>query len=659
MSNRHPASGTTLTHTGNNLFVAGILLLLSAYIFFKGITLSGGLAFSDWLAMVTAIQQDCSLKISGAWTPPVQCLNTFLGNFVFPNPIIYLFVTMGLKIAMLYALYQIFANLVPNQYDRTHKSALALTILVFIVIGGGGRFLIGGTELILNSSIYSGMWAHLLVLTALAFFVKGRLATSGTVIALAVFIHPANTFNVFMILLIVGLAQFWSQSSVFKRSQIFLFALFGATALTLQYLAAFGMPSLDFLNHLSSTFSEFWISGNNEVKALEVMYSNSEWYAYILSQDPDDLSLIWLLSSKIGVFYLSFFLVGLFLAGQVENSYRPTVLLGRLPIVLILASALYFLCCALIEYFQFPNFVFAKLIVVQPRRAFFLPVLFLSYYFVRYFLEFLLQTDKPNLRHWTILLIVYSWFFTGLLLTTYGNHISTRFVTILYLTGLFLIWLFYWSWGNKKDTFFYKLIANPKFLLQAAVVAIVFKTLPFVNAQTFTNIGTMYLERESRSFADYLALKAKLVGDESFQHYQGLVHWMRSSTPPGARFVSAGFSEDKITQLPYLTERKTLSLNVYRYRGGLQFLKEEFETRIGYFEALLGIPWQEMGATGGQLNGLQELVESMDEEHFRNMIYGSDARRFDYFITRYSLDLEFPIVYRGGNIVAYQITRQE
>jgi hypothetical protein len=85
-------------------------------------------------------------------------------------------------------------------------------------------------------------------------------------------------------------------------------------------------------------------------------------------------------------------------------------------------------------------------------------------------------------------------------------------------------------------------------------------------------------------------------------------------------------------------------------------LKEDFDARIGYFEALLGIPWQEMGATSGQLNGLQELVESMDEEHFRNITSQGDGKRFDYFITRFSLNLEFPIAYRGGNIVAYKIT---
>ena len=144
-----------MTRGRTNIFVAGVLLLLATYIFLKRITLSGGaLTSGDWLAMITAIQQSCSLKFSGAWTPPVQCLNTFLGDFVFPNPIIYLLITMGLKIAMLYALYRVFVNLTPDHYKRMHRSTLALMIIVFLVIGGGGRFLIGGTARILNSSSY-------------------------------------------------------------------------------------------------------------------------------------------------------------------------------------------------------------------------------------------------------------------------------------------------------------------------------------------------------------------------------------------------------------------------------------------------------------------------------------------------------------------------
>jgi hypothetical protein len=482
-----------LTESRNNIFVAGVLLLLATYIFLKSIALSGGgLVFGDWLAMITAIQQSCSLELSGAWTPPVQCLNTLLGNFIFPSPIIYLLVTMGLKIAMLYALYRVFVNLVPNHYKRIHSSTLALIIIVFLVIGGGGRFLIGGTELILNSSIYSGMWAHLLVLISLASFVRGRLVSAGAVIALAVFIHPANTFNVFVILLIVLFAQLLRPDRIFQPSRIFLFVLFGSTALALQYIAAFGIPSFDLFTGLSFSTDGSTIS-NTGPEIQQATFSNSNWYAYVLSQDPDDLSLIWLLSSKLGAFYLSFFLVGIFLAGQIEGSYQPTVLLRRLPVLLILASALYLLCCALIEYFQFPTFVFAKLIVVQPRRVFFLPVLFLSYYFVRYILEFFWLTGKPALRYLIIVLFAYSWFFFGLLLNTYGNHISAEVVITIYLLGLLAINGYYWARHRQALAFLTKLPTKPTFVVGAAVVAIVLKTSPLVSSQTLAIIDGMFL----------------------------------------------------------------------------------------------------------------------------------------------------------------------
>jgi hypothetical protein len=615
----------------------------------------GALAFGDWLAMITAIQQSCSLELSGAWTPPVQCLNTFLGNFVFPSPMTYLLVTMGLKIAMLYALYRVFVNLMPDHYNKIRRSTLALMVIVFLVIGGGGRFLIGGTELILNSSIYSGMWAHLLVLISLASFIRGRLVSAGAVIALAVFIHPANTFNVFVILLIVLLVQLLRPDRIFQPSRIFLFILFGSTALALQYIAAFGIPSLDVFTGLSFLTDGSTIS-NTGLETQQAALSNSDWYAYILSQDPDDLSLIWLLSSKLGAFYLSFFLVGIFLAGQIEGSYKPTVLLRRLPVLLILASALYLLCCALIEYFQFPTFVFAKLIVVQPRRVFFLPIFFLSYYFIRYILEFFWLTGKPALRYLVIVLSMYSWFFFGLLLNTYGNHISAEVVITIYLLGLLVISGYYWARYHQALAFLTKLPTKPTFVVGVAVVAIALKASPFVSAQTFAAIDSMFLEKGPRPFNEYLAVSARLSGDESFRDFQGLVNWMRLDTPPDAQFVSAGFSESQITQLPYLSERSTLTLNVYRYRGGLHFLKKNFDAQIRYFETLLGIRWQEMSATNGVLDGLQNLVENMDEDYFRNITSQGDGKRFDYFITQFSLDLEFPIAYQEGSIVAYEIT---
>ena len=168
----------------------------------------------------------------------------------------------------------------------------------------------------------------------------------------------------------------------------------------------------------------------------------------------------------------------------------------------------------------------------------------------------------------------------------------------------------------------------------------------------------MFFDHGPRTLLGYLRVSAQLNGDNSFQDYENLVRWMRADTPKTAHFVSAGFSEDRIMQLPHLTDRWILSLNVYMHRGGMQYLKTSFIGRIVEFERLLGIPWQEMGAADGQMIRLQELVENMDEDYLRNMDY-SDIEGFEYFLTTYSLDLQLPIAFQAGNIVAYQIRSLE
>ena len=63
-----------------------------------------------------------------------------------------------------------------------------------------------------------------------------------------------------------------------------------------------------------------------------------------------------------------------------------------------------------------------------------------------------------------------------------------------------------------------------------------------------------------------------------------------------------------------------------------------------------------MSATQGQLDGLQDIVEGMDEDHFRNMRNNDDQNRpFDYFITRFPLELRFTKIFQSGDITVYQI----
>ncbi len=63
-----------------------------------------------------------------------------------------------------------------------------------------------------------------------------------------------------------------------------------------------------------------------------------------------------------------------------------------------------------------------------------------------------------------------------------------------------------------------------------------------------------------------------------------------------------------------------------------------------------------MSATNGVLDGLQNLVENMDEDHFRKMTLMESTRHFDYFITLFPVKLNFPRVFESGEINVYQIT---
>ena len=63
-----------------------------------------------------------------------------------------------------------------------------------------------------------------------------------------------------------------------------------------------------------------------------------------------------------------------------------------------------------------------------------------------------------------------------------------------------------------------------------------------------------------------------------------------------------------------------------------------------------------MSATAGQLDNLQNIVQNMDEDQFRNMTSKGGEKRFDYVITKFPLDLEFPIAFEAGSTFVYRIT---
>ena len=334
------------------------------------------ISFGDHLAMNTLIGQECTLDFSRTWTPAIACLNVLLGE-IFAVPIFYFLVTLLIKIAIFGSLLLVYRSLYLSSHDtgQFHNEKLALVLGIYcvllITIGGGGRLLIGGGDLILNSTIAARQWAQFLVFVGLIFFIRRQSLLTGLVLSLCVFLHPANTFHVFVIL--CGAMVFVAPSGL-KLISLIRLAVPAALAIIVQYIAAHGMPSV--FTELGST-SEFQrgVIAQTDTASLNES-STSDWYNFIYSQDPDDLSLIWVLLYEYTITYILFIAWGFYLAWKVERTNQLRVLFSKPAIAISMVSVMYLTICAAIEYLRFPEIFFKQLIVIQPRRVLYLPILF-------------------------------------------------------------------------------------------------------------------------------------------------------------------------------------------------------------------------------------------------------------------------------------------
>ena len=633
------------------------LVLLSTYILLKRMAMSDGFAFSDWLSLIMSQTQQCTLAFDN-WLPPVTCLNVFLRIFVFPYPLMYLAATFLLKLGMLCALFGIVYFCSPKKLPAAYKSSVAIFSVVFIVVAGGGRFLIGGTDLIITSNIYNGMWAHFFVLVALAILMRGQVVLSGAIIAATVFLHPANVFHVFIVLVGAISLQCVFDNNIGRARSLLILAVLGVSAFGVQYVAAYGMPSASFLDVV------FWSVEDESVgeivskaTALSANTRTDAWYEYILSQDPDDLSTIWLLSTKLGAFYLSFIAFGIIIAVRVEKTLSIRILMQRLPFMIVVVSLVYIGVCGLIEYFHVPRLIFEQLIVVQPRRVFFLPVIFLSYYVVRYILDFFRVSGTTTPRRFIVIAVFCTWFFGGLVATTGPINISVTKVMGLYAMCLGLTSVYFVAHRFGLLPRFTNLVSRQRSWTFVAILLVMLKMLPFANATAFKNIDKMFFDLKPRSLIDYVVINAELNSDYSSKNYLEFTKWVRENISRGSSFVSAGFSEIEVMQWGYFVPNRGItSLDPYHYRGGMHYSLENYEKFIVWFEANLKTTRNKLGSENGQTTSLEALIKRLDERDFLNMtVLSNEGEYFDYLMTRYDLDLNLPIEFARDGIVVYRL----
>lgn len=632
------------------------LFLLSSYSLIKRMSdPSQAVNFSDRLAMGYAETQDCGLVLNGAWTPIVSCLNNFLG-LVFQLPVTYLLVTLALKFLIYCCVFQILRHSLPKVYSNTFSSLVALYTLLFLTVLGGGRFFIAGGELILMSSIYTGVWAQLLILLGVLYFLKNRFLLAGGILSVAIFIHPANTFHVAVIL---GIAILFFTKSPHRLSHSIVYGGPLALALIAQYFAAYGIPiQLEQLLSHDSTKS-LNVLLEDSVQSPLVGLSSADWYDYIFLQDADDLSLIWNLSTPSGIGYLLFFSIATYCAFRVERPVSLVDLVSRPPLNIIIASLTYFCICFLIEYTRMPQLIFESQIVTQPRRALYFPVIFLSFYVVRYSIDFFSTDNSVSIRKASEVL-----------------GLGTIFCFILYFTNksanisplvIFLLWVLILSATVGRTALVPGVMENPLSIVCkrqtlysfAALGILVVKTLPFLTPTTFSNVTKTFLSVTPRTFQDYVEFQNRSLGKHASPFQAELLSWVQTNTNGDAAFVSVGLPEQFDMDFFQLTGRKLTSLNAYRYRGSMHFSQERFFADMKGLTTMLNVSPDIFFTSAAEIDSrLLVLLKEFSANDFRYLKrWGQTDSYFDYFLTTFDLTVDLPAAYKNNGVTVYKLIR--
>ena len=635
----------------DSLLVFSILLALSFYHLVQRLA-TGELIGIDGNAMQIATHAVCELPSTWSgiqFTPIYTCVYVLLA-YVFESPLVYLLTTVVLKFLTFFGLYRIYLLLARSYGKTSNPELLAISCLIFFLVGGVARLQING-DLILKSGIYTGMWAQLVLVYALATFLSKRYLISGILVGLAVFLHPANSIHVFVV-------AFFALVVVEGRENlpmsIFKFAPVPFLALVVQYIAAYGIPFATAPESASVANVAAANVGGSE-------YSVTEWYQYILSQDPDDLSLFWNLSSISGAFYFIFGVVGLAIAFRTPIDQSSRKFLSRPEIAIPVAWFGYIAICLLVELLAWPEIFLKQLIVIQPRRAFYLPIIFLSFFVVQYLTSFFLMSGRvPYKSAMKIVLFLIGF---GIFLLTSGKGNNAEPATIMVVLSLsFLMVATKYYLSNQPDESFgailYEMFKSRSMWIMGILLILIMRFSTFMTPVGAHNFKITFLDSNSRSYSDYIVLQAEATGKGlETREFLHLSRWVGENIDRTEHIITAGLLESEVMLFEILNRRAVQSMNVYRYRGLMHFDKTRFDELIRYHESLLGISASEMTRSDGTIiDRLQELIEGFKEEKFCELTTPA-GERFGYFITTYRLSIDIPLVFQANKYRVYDLEK--
>ena len=625
-----------------------VVLGLSIYHVVQRLALGEILGLDD-NAMQIAVRAQCDPTswFASQFTPIYSCMYVLLRH-VFETPFVYLLVTIGLKFLTFLGLYQVYV-LLANRYDsRLNSRLLAATCLMFLIVGGAARLQING-DLILKSGIYTGMWAQCVLIYALYSYFLKKYLLSGFLIGVAVFLHPANTIHIFLVLF--G-ALFLVELGRNLPKAALNFGFLPVVSLIGQYFAAYGVPTRGSRSTSNPENRESSI-GNS------VEHSLSEWYQYVLSQDPDDMSLVWNLLSAEGLFYIGFCIFALVIAFKYIAPTSLRSYLVRPEISIPVVWFFYIGICILIELTMWPEFLLKPLVVIQPRRAFYLPVVLLSFFVVVYLATFFLSKRRLSIKETSRMAIFLISIAAFLILTATDSNLGV--IPILIIIGVLLVatiskyWLSISSEGSIRAVL-HETLTGTSFWTIALIGFLLLRSSTFLNPVFVKNLDNTFLSLGPASYVDYLILQGEASDrDEETQAFLGLVQWVSENVDRETPLVTAGFHEWQVMQLETLTDRSVQSMNVYRYRGLMHFDKSRFDELIVYHEQLLGIKFTEMSRTDGTIiDGLQQIVEGFTVQDICGL-RTPEGKPFEYFLTTYNISFEIPVVFKDDAYGIYDL----
>jgi hypothetical protein len=402
-----------------------------------------------------------------------------------------------------------------------------------------------------------------------------------------------------------------------------------------------------------------------------------EWYKFIYAQDPDDLSILYHLKSQPGLWYFLFQLFGLYLAAQTEGIKRIGCLIRHPIISICFACYTYLIVAALIEVFQIPDLILEKVIILQPRRIAYIPVLILCVFIIRYIFEFFWNKENVSIKYSVTLFGFLSWFSFSIYTTNDQNTISAQTTYVFFAAAAVIIILnkMYHKYIEHRGSA--NILRNSSFLFATVFMLLFLRMAPYATADTLSSIRLTYFSVEPRSYIDYFLLEKQLNGNERYaNNILGAVNWMKAHTTKEDNFLSMDLGSNEIGYFSAFANRRFIqSLDLRHYRGpgmggsmfatnydvkSYQFIRQYFEKLLDTSMELIitEIQYEREKLDGSvPVNPIQKIVSSFstDELKEKRSIYG---KHFDYVLSKTQMT-NFPKpTYDNESIFIYKLRKE-